>query len=829
MLNTRLHRFHGPKYWAVAAMGALLTLAPAASSQESMEEYLEGLRVRRLDGLAEAFTQQVLRDSTAPLDRQVTATIQHSVLLVTQAGEVQNPQAAEKLWNKAAAVIESLLSTTQDESAVMQLRFQLALVLYTRGDWLNRLRELSEESHPNADKAQFYLSSSISILQELAEQIARPAPRKPGARRLDLGETQVFASVLRHRIGAAYLALSETYAADDAKRQQALQSAISTLESIDASTSPDPIRVGLELVTALRHAQRFDAALGAVERFKPLAVQQPDKDELLAEQVETLLAQQKTLDALAVLFPALQSREEPPSRWNYLYLKVLLIQADAMRGEPEKASKLQASALMQLHRLEQQHASLWVRRAELQLSRHASTLVGEEVEELQRAAEILKRAGKHSEAAQVYQKAADHCLEKQQRTEAYPLLFEAGRSWERAGRSAEAAGAFDQLVSLFPDNEAAAATSLRVILNRRQDYASQKGETQRSSLQQAIERHLAKYGADETAGEAYYILGMLDNDLKQYPSAIASLQKVPPTHRSHAVALLQISRIYQQWLRPMQFDSEDSLEEALRFHDGLLTGSAPLSPDQRLEVAVRHGQFLLDPRSANPAQAEKVLRAAIAGSTPSARQAAGWRLLVMSLIEQNRFNDAEVEIAANQDQPPEKLLELVRLLNGNALYFDETARRGVGFVSQKALAALRRRERELPENLRPEVQFAQTQIAAFLGTEPHIREAMNQLSELRRANPKDARLLEILALCLMQDRRYEAAVSQWRTLLAGIRKESMMWYRARLNLIVCLRRAGQREEAKQILDLMRVLHPGLGGPLLKPRFEAEAERLKDVR
>ncbi len=65
-----------------------------------------------------------------------------------------------------------------------------------------------------------------------------------------------------------------------------------------------------------------------------------------------------------------------------------------------------------------------------------------------------------------------------------------------------------------------------------------------------------------------------------------------------------------------------------------------------------------------------------------------------------------------------------------------------------------------------------------------------------------------------------------RTLIAGVRAGSAMWYRAKLQLVICLRRAGQPAQARKIVEVLQVLHPDLGGSTMKARFLDELTRLK---
>lgn len=815
--------------WVAAYLAGML-LSPTLLAQDAADQFLEALRTRRLDGLAKYYSEQVLSAKDEPEDRQTAAAVEYSTLLVTQAGEQTDPQQRKERWDEAANVLRRLLEQTSEESSRFSIRFHLALVLYARGSWLNQLAELSDSDGSELTESRGYLNESVAILQDLLKQVQSSGTTRANIPALNIGagERSQLLATLQHRLGVAYLAVARTLT-DNEERAQALKQATQAMQDLNFAELEAPIDAASDLLETYRQTGEFARALSTVDRLRPLADTQQEKDILLAEQVDTLLAQNKTLDALAILFPELQAREDHPPRWDFLYLQVLLMQADSMRDEPEKASKLQASALLQLHKLERRKATTWVRQAELQLSKHASTLLGEDVAELRRAADIMKRAAKYEQAAQVYFKAARLCLDQENKVDALPLLHEAGRAWEQANDYESAAQAFDELVRLFPDNDAAPTASLRVVLNLSRAYEQQRTPQRLQSVTESIGRHLQQFPTDETAGEVQYVHGQLQDGQDQFPQAIASYRSVAQTHRLRPAALLQASRAYERWLKPLQFESVASLDDAVGFHREFMESAETRkqwTPAQRAELAARYARFLLDPRQRRAGDAQAALQQALANPMPADWQAATWKLLVVAFVEQGKFRDAQSQVQAQLGASVSDLFDLVVTLNRQALYMDESKQRETGFVAQQALCPILMKPEGLPKRLRDELSFAQANVATFIGTETHVRQAMQLLTELRRQNPKDARYLEITALCLMQSRRYEAAVSQWRTLLAGIPKETPMWYRAKLYLIMSLRRSGLRGDAKQALDLMEVLHPDLGGPALRDRFLQEKERLK---
>ncbi len=61
---------------------------------------------------------------------------------------------------------------------------------------------------------------------------------------------------------------------------------------------------------------------------------------------------------------------------------------------------------------------------------------------------------------------------------------------------------------------------------------------------------------------------------------------------------------------------------------------------------------------------------------------------------------------------------------------------------------------------------------------------------------------------------------RWREVERAVPEATPAWYRARLGTALAYQKLGDGARARQIADLTAALHPDLGGPTLKPRFDA---------
>ena len=103
---------------------------------------------------------------------------------------------------------------------------------------------------------------------------------------------------------------------------------------------------------------------------------------------------------------------------------------------------------------------------------------------------------------------------------------------------------------------------------------------------------------------------------------------------------------------------------------------------------------------------------------------------------------------------------------------------------------------------------------------------VESFQRLRRLAPRNAHVLEAQADGLMKLGQSQAALEAWRTLAEGSEVASPLWYRAKYELALCHYQLGNYEQCRKVIAVTSVLHPDLGGPETKARFErlrAQAE------
>lgn len=822
-------------------LGLLLGLTASARAEDRAPQFLQALRARRLDQLLEAHCLRELARPDLTESQRWTLAVEFATLHALRATEIAEPKAREHEWQAADRLLAETLRQTTDTRQRASLRFQQALFEATRGQWLLEFEELQGHPTIGAGPIRVHLEAAVNGLRQLASDLeARPADK--GARKANIEERAVVQSLaplivpVQYRLGATELALATTYPKDDPAANALVESAVARLEPLSRADAldEDSFPLVLALLHGYRRLGRFGQADELLHRLQTTEQPADTKDGLLAEQVEGLLEQGRSLDALKILYPAIKARPHAPAQWDYLYLRILLEQAQALKSEPTKASKLQASAFLQLRKLRDQQGGPWARRGELLVGKFATELLGTDRANRRWTAEILVRSREFAKAADLYRQAAAEAEKTGAADEAFALLYEAARAWEAAGDFAQASQSYEQLVARFPKQSGAAEALWRAIVNRRRAEQAQHAPADLQALITLIDRHRSLYPRDETAGEVLFLRGTLQRESQAFAPAIATFLTVPEHHRLRRPALLEASRTYERWLHPLgqsQTEPVELLATAITFHLSLAAGTAAggstLAPAEQAEVIIRLAKFLLDPRIHRASEAQAWLESWLkSGQTTHAGIVAAQRYLLLAHVLEEQFTEAETSAAAHAAAPANEILATFSVLQPVALSFSELKRRFLGQVEQKLLEPLVRRETELSTEQQFELSLGRSLAEIHRGSDADLNAAAERLAQLRHQRPRDARVREAAGLCAMRARRFDDAIAEWRALVAGLKEDTPAWYRAKLHLAMSLRRAGQPAQARKVIDVLEALYPQLGGPSLHKLFQDEKRALQ---
>jgi len=816
---------------------AVASSDPAPRIDATAAQFLSALGNRRLDGLLEEYCrQQMAPADDIPVSPSLAVELAYS--LSRRAAETAAAPAREQLWKAADDVLSKATNEATDIAVRARLTLERGSLALAEGEWLRQWDELQGQVD-QAPSAISRLEAAVLQLNQLHDAVELTASgdkskSRSASEREAFEQLQQIRLLINFQLGSAELALARSFppASDDRKRN--LTSAAGHLRTvaIDPSRGPIALSATLKLSEAMRLGGSPEQAWPMLVTIDLKSLKPADRDRVLAERVELLIAENRIIDAIEVVHEERRQKESVPAEWEYLYLKVLLKQAAQMPSDPGAVGKLQASALRQLRLLDAASDPLWLRRGEVLLAQHARHLLLRESTEYRQAAEILTRSGNFTQAAKVYAKAAEQALAKNDQDNALALLEESARSLEKGAEYAKARDAFKAIAHQWPDGATAPEALLLAAINARRAYLIDHQPATYSELHQLVKEHIERYPNHETAGDIHYLFGTMKKAERNYADAVREFLNVPASHRLFSSSRLAASRIYELWKRPLAPDapSDGTLGQVIAFHESLISPLTPNPPTfdvaAKAELTIRLARFLLDQRVDRAADAERWLASMLLiPGVPHEWIQEVRRFQILALCRQDRFNEAE-SLARNHSRSSlDEVLATLQLLNDEASSASELERKFIGQLQTQLAKDSLDQVKQLPDSKRLDWQLALAQIDLNAVNEREIYRTIDLLQQLKRMHPRDSRIMELLGTCYLQTQRYQSASMIWRELIAGSEEGSPIWFRAKLNLVTSLRRAGQMKQAREILQLVEVLHPELGGLPLRKQFRSEHQLL----
>jgi len=135
-------------------------------------------------------------------------------------------------------------------------------------------------------------------------------------------------------------------------------------------------------------------------------------------------------------------------------------------------------------------------------------------------------------------------------------------------------------------------------------------------------------------------------------------------------------------------------------------------------------------------------------------------------------------------------------------------------------ARLAKREGDSVEAIstRKNARIATSKVAYYASQLGRFDEAGRHLGKLLAAFPKDKSYLRRAGLAYFNAGSHDKSLPHWRTVLSGVSKSSDEWYEAKYYQLRCLFNTDP-ETGKKVLRQFKLLHPNLGPPAWKHKFE----------
>lgn len=839
----------------LAVLAASLSGAPLRAD-EAMERYFQGLRDRKLFGLAESYALHRLgHDKLTPLVR-ADLTSELAQTLVEHA--LYSPETEQQeLWSRARTALDDALSREPQNPHHWILEAQAALIPAVEGEWCRWQADLVPHDPSYPDRARRMLSDAIDKLRRLDAKLVReladrqePAPR-PGAKSavtstppgaLTQAELRGLLLSVRYRTAAALIDLAQVLPPGTPDRASHLLDA----EKLTAGSAgaedheTHPWRSRLLFVTCMRLQGDPGRALKSIDELRRQNPPTDVLDRLLAEELRILLARKKLADSDRILTE--RAKEPRPLTGELRFLQVQLLSEAWQAADPRSsdAERLKQQLVRLVQAAEQQVGGFWSYRCRLVEQRIADLEeYGPELAPLVRQAETAYSAGKTKEAIASYERATKTAF----RDGKAELVFRLGytraslllqeQDWSRA------ASGFEELARHYPQNKQAAQAHLLAAFALGKRYSEKQTRERREEYTRLLEEQRRQFAGDSTAAEATWMLAQLEEHRQQYTVALPLYRQIPRDHERGPAAQAAIARCYERILDRLRATGEpraDWEQEAIQQLSGMLTEieAQPKSPSATrtyAEVAVQLARILLDREPPAFAEADRLLANVFSrlkgealaispgtGSVPDPVKAHAARLRIVSLAGQGKVPEARELLNQLSETDPSELLRILEgltpLVAGGARKPD----RDLGELQlQAALKLTEHRERLQP----PEQRRLDECLAEAYAQTGQMRRALEVYERLTQAAPKDKALLTTWSELLMRagDRQsLQKARTNWQKLLTMSPAGSSAWLEARYQECACLYALDEKAECLKLLKVTRLLYPKLADEKLKAKF-----------
>lgn len=855
----------------VLATSALMLAPRTCAADDRFEPFAEGLRQRRLFGLAEEYCRRVLADSTIGAELRGQATVELLRVLAEQAGEAP-AERRQELVAAARRLAAQFAREQAEHPRLILVRAQEALGLCAVAEAVRREAELAEagaasapaserssvappksddESKPASrasyDDARALFREGMRLVETLERDLTTLIPqrfRKPAPPpALAAEELAVLQNQLRYHLVRARRQMALCFAAESNDRVGGLATALREVEkTLGAMPADDPLapRLRLEQATLLRLTDRRDGADEALAeaqwRDAPLALRLAAR----AERLRVALDAGRLADALRIAELADESSEQeathPSPELDFARLELYLAlwrDAEQKKNSSERDGSVrwEQAAVKTLEQIDARHGTAWRRRGDLLLVRMATSGRGPRSREaLRRSADGFYLQGRWDDAIAAYAQAALQAAEAGDDAERFTLTYRAALVEQKQSRHGPAAERLESLATALPSDARAPAAHHLASWNLAQAARAPQAEGAAQDLRkyrESLERQIRLWPDDASTHEARVWLGKLLEAQRDWEGAADAYRAVPADSRHSADALAGAGRAWLARLEQLKSDPvarRTEAETAAKFFEQAAWGAtaAPRewSEAQRAAALVAARAWFVS-GAAQFGRAERLLRAALEGAPADA---AAWRasaqaLLLVALAGQEpRRAEAEQLASEIAQLEPAVVVECLERVAAIRMAADGDARTRLARIELTLVEPLARRVAELPEATRDRVATAR---AAALRAAGRRDEALAAYRALAKAGPRDGAVQETLAELLTSGDdagELREALDAWRRLVARSETRSPRWFRAKLGVATAQWKLGDSPGAAQLIRFLQAVPPGLADTSLEPQF-----------
>ena len=829
---------------ACAILVAVCAVAGAPDARSADARLLAGLRGRAMYDLAEHYCDaQLAREDLDPL-RRAELTIELARTLAEHAAGDET-DARNRLWQRAFETTEQFAREYPDNPRLPLVRFQGALTLLAHGELARQEGQLTAAGETRFDEARTQLRAAIDQLQKLADDLEllrreQSLHPKDDPRQLSAHELATLIKRIEYELARARRNQAESYPAGSADRVNSLTEAVRLLTPLVRLDATDPIcwPSRIDLVSAYRLLSDWPTAR---QILAAIAQQNPPPNVALrarAERIRLALAEGHLPEALTA---AAEGREQAGTTSPELDLARLEAFLAAWRKALDEqndadARKWQDQATLTARLIEEAYGPYWRHLAGMRLAEQVHS-AGEGTGNARlmiEAADDLFRGGRMDDALAGYDRAAALARQQRETTTAFDAGYKAAAIEHTRQNHAEAIRRFRELAVSNRDQPRAPQAHLLAAY-----HAAQLARTGKTDALEAyanlLGEHLENWPTGPAADEARLRLGRLQEHRAEWQAAVAAYRGISPDYAEYPRVLDALAGCYRHWLGQMQAEGQPAAEvarEAVQWFESLV-----LQPDGGLprtwtlaqrNAALAAAELRLTHTDDGAARAATLLRAALAdpGDASPEWTHAAESLLVFALAGQGQRQEAAETLARLSGGPPAQLLGTLDGLARAGRQAAPDVRRELAELQLQTIALIKARWNDLHAEQQRRVERLHAQALADAG---RANDAIAAYAELAELYPDDGDIQEAYAALLAEQsdaRSQQLALARWRTIEKRTPSDTERWYRAKYAIAELHLRQGRVEQAAKMIDLLELLHPELGGPAMKPRFQSLRARCR---
>ena len=793
------------------------------------EQFVAGLRQRRLFELAERYCQQRLAEQDLSTKDRVVVTVE---LIRVHAEHALNAPAAERdaVWQAARDAAAQFLDDHRDQPRTVLVRVQDALTLLSRGELARMEAEVSSAPEQSLAAAREQLRQATRLLGEIDRELQDEIPRR---RRNPLRPDQLTAdelTALRHNIrfqlARAYKNQAICFPAGSNDHTASLTEALRQLEEPLSQLPPqDPlaVQVRLEQAICLRLLGDADAAEKSLQGLAQSELAPESSLQVRAERIRLLLAQQQMRQALQVISQGRKIGGRQSSELDFAFFETYVTswKAAADANDQDTAGKWRDKSIATAKFIEQTHGAYWARRAELLLVRIGQGSGDGSLEILRRTADDLYRKGQLDDAVAAYEKAAAAAEQTDDQRSAFEFAYKAALVQQSRRLHDDASDRFRGLAVARKTMPHAASAHLLAIVNSRQ--ASVAAGAWRDEYPELLQEHLKLWPTSgETSGEtsstptssiAALWLGEFQSGRRSWDEAIAAYSQVAASSEHYAEAIEAAGRCWLEHLAELSRSEQPLTDEAARgvaFFTSVVRGAGGELPESwtaaqwhAARYAAAIGLQFGDP---DATAIERLLRAALDGAgdaTPEWRSAAMSLLVVAVARQEGRQAEARALIEQIGGASIEQLWALREQIAGLSVTAGDAARSDLANLQLAIVELLRPSAAKLTaaQQVALERGYAEA-LAAASRTE----EAIAAYRELAQQHPNDGEIQAGLGRLLLDSSdpaTLRLALDQWRRVAARSKPRSPGWFQAKYSVALAQLQLGDPQSAAKLIRYLQ--------------------------